>query len=142
VTRVLLTIAAGAVAAWVLGGCSGAKSGGTDEIGTVNVSRITANWPKFLNYQNQLTADASAIDRENAPDATKSRERADLQQRFLRFQDEVTNDVRTAAEQVAGDRHLKLVVTREFVGYGGVDITPDVEKILKITEAASPSPHP
>jgi hypothetical protein len=27
-------------------------------------------------------------------------------------------------------------VTREFVGYGGVDITPDVEKMLNITEAS------
>jgi hypothetical protein len=34
------------------------------------------------------------------------------------------------------------VVTREFVGYGGVDITPDVEKAMGITESASPSPSP
>jgi len=51
----------------------------------------------------------------------------------------VTSDVRAAAEQVANDRHFKLVVTREFTGYGGVDITSDVEKILKITEK-SPAP--
>ena len=31
-------------------------------------------------------------------------------------------------------------MTREFVGYGGVDITPDVEKKLNITEAATPKP--
>ena len=121
-----------------LAGC-GARSG-ADQIGTVSVSRITANWPKFLNYQNQLSADAASIDRSNASPGMKARERAELQQRFVKFQNEVTDDVRSAAEQVANQRHLKLVVTREFVGYGGVDITPDVEKILKITEVATPKP--
>ena len=34
----------------------------------------------------------------------------------------------------------KLVVTREGIGYGGVDITGDVEKSLNITEKATPTP--
>jgi Skp family chaperone for outer membrane proteins len=123
-------------------GCNGvgAGGGGAGDIGTVNVARITSNWPKFLNYQNQLTSDAQAIDRSTAPEPQKAKQRAQLQHRFERFQNEVTGDVRAAAEQVAAERHLKLVVTREFVGYGGVDITGDVEKILKITEAATPKP--
>jgi Skp family chaperone for outer membrane proteins len=119
-------------------GCTQQAASG--QIGTVNVSRITANWPKFLNYQNQLSADAQAIDRSNVSPRDKARQQAALQQRFTQFQDEVTNDVRTAAQQVASDKHLKLVVTREFVGYGGIDITPDVERILKITEVATPKP--
>ena len=45
-----------------------------------------------------------------------------------------------AARQVASDKHLTYVFTRQYVGYGGVDITPDVEKILDITEKASTSP--
>jgi len=128
-----------AAALLLLSGCN-AGNAATSQIGTVNVTRITSNWPKFLNYQNQLTADASAIDRSNASDSQKNRERAGLQERFIRFQKEVTDDVRSAAQQVANDKHLSLVVTREFVGYGGVDITGDVEKILKITEAATPKP--
>jgi hypothetical protein len=32
------------------------------------------------------------------------------------------------------------VFTQQYVGYGGVDITSDVEKILNITERASPAP--
>jgi len=31
------------------------------DIGLVDVSRLTANWPKFLNYQNQLNADVTAV---------------------------------------------------------------------------------
>ena len=122
----------------IAAGCT--QQSASNEIGTVNVTRITPNWPKFLNYQNQLSADAQAIDRSNASPRQKARQQAALQQRFTQFQNEVTNDVRNAAEQVASDKHLKLVVTREFVGYGGVDITPDVEKLLKITEAATPTP--
>jgi len=127
------------VALALLAGCN-AAGGSSSDVGTVNVSRITSNWPKFLNYQNQLSADASAIDRSSASDAEKGRERADLQVRFVRFQKEVTDDVRSAAEQVANQRHLKLVVTREFVGYGGVDITSDIEKILKIDDKSTPAP--
>ncbi len=137
-TAKAIRIACLGVAAAILAGCTGHSA--SDEVGTVNVTRITSNWPKFLNYQNQLSADAQAIARSPASARDKARQQAELQQRFVRFQDEVTNDVRTAAQQVASDRHLKLVLTREFVGYGGIDITPDVEKILKITEVATPKP--
>ena len=57
------------------------------------------------------------------------------------MQTEVTGDVRAATEQVAKAKNLKMVFTREFVGYGGVDITPDVEKVLNITETAG-TPKP
>ncbi|MBV8283461.1 MAG: hypothetical protein JO175_02365, partial [Candidatus Eremiobacteraeota bacterium] len=70
----------------------------------------------------------------------KARQMADVQRRFQTNQAELTQDVRTAATQVAGSRHLRLVMTAESIGYGGVDITPDVEKSLNITEKASPAP--
>jgi Skp family chaperone for outer membrane proteins len=110
------------------------------DIGLVDVPRITANWPKFLNYQNQLNADMQAIQRSNASNTTKQRQVQGLQLEFQANQTELTNDVRDAALRVAGDRHLSLVLTRQFVGYGGVDITPDVEKILNITETVTPAP--
>jgi len=73
-------------------------------------------------------------------DRDKARARAELQQRFTQAQTELSNDVSTAAKQVAADRHLTYVFTRQYVGYGGIDITPDVEKILKIEEKPSPTP--
>jgi len=51
----------------------------------------------------------------------------------------LTNNVRDAANQVASDKHLRFVFTRQFVGYGGVDITSDVEKILQVVEKATPA---
>ena len=116
--------------------CTGPKS----DIGLVDTTRLMQNWPKFQNYQNQLANDAQTIDRSSKNDRDKARARAELQQRFTQAQTELSNDVSTAAKQVAADKHLTYVFTRQYVGYGGIDITPDIEKILKIEEKPSPTP--
>jgi Skp family chaperone for outer membrane proteins len=121
----------------VLCACS---SGPSSNIGLIDAQRIQANWPKFLNYQNQLAMDAQTIEHSNKPEREKARERAQLQQRFEAAQTELTEDVQNAAQQVAQQKHLAYVLTQQYVGYGGVDITPDVEKLLQIVEKPSPSP--
>jgi Skp family chaperone for outer membrane proteins len=123
-----------AVALVALAGCAQQSS----PVATLDLNRIQANWPKFINYSNQLSADTAAINRSSDSPSRKEKELDALRQRFTDMQNEVTGDVRNAAEQVANEKHITLVVTRQYVGYGGVDITADVEKILKITEA-SPS---
>lgn len=128
-----------ALAASLLGMTACSKPPQSD-IGLVDVARLTSNWPKFLNYQNQLNADMAAIKNSNAPEGQKQREMQGLQYRFQTNQTELTNNVRDAANQVASNKHLRMVFTRQFVGYGGLDITPDVEKILQIVEKATPSP--
>ncbi len=117
--------------------CSNQTQG---NIGLVDVQRISQNWPKFQNYQNQLANDAQTIERSNRPARDKASARAQLQARFAQAQNELSADVTAAAKQVAADKHLTYVFTRQYVGYGGVDITTDVEKILKIEEKASPAP--
>jgi len=109
-------------------------------IGLIDEERLKSNWPKFLNYQNQLTYDAQSIERSRDPERRKQQERAALTQRYVQEQNELTSDVTDAARQVAADKHLTYVFTRQYVGYGGVDITPEVEKILQIVEKATPSP--
>jgi Skp family chaperone for outer membrane proteins len=115
----------------------GAQS--ADQVATVDVARISANWPKFINYQNQLTADADVLERAHMSEQERKRQSDILRKRYDEMQDEVTGDVRRAAEQIAIQRRFKLVTTRETLGYGGVDITADVEKFLKITEASPKS---
>jgi Skp family chaperone for outer membrane proteins len=132
-----LIIAALAASFLGLSACSKPPQG---DIGLVDVPRITANWPKFLNYQNQLNSDVQAIRLSSASNNEKQRQLASLQQRFQTNQTELTGNVRDAAQQVATAKNLKYVLTQQNVGYGGVDITPDVEKILNITEKATPSP--
>jgi Skp family chaperone for outer membrane proteins len=126
------------VAAAVLSGC-GLLPQQQSPIATVDIDRVSRNWPKFINYSNQLAADTQAIQRSSAPLRDKQRQLDELRRRYIAMQREVTNDVSSAAEQVATQRHFKLVVTRELVGYGGTDITPDVERILKITEVSPPA---
>jgi Skp family chaperone for outer membrane proteins len=119
---------------------TGCSSPPKSTIGLIDTQRITNNWPKFQNYQNQIAADEAAIQRSNATNAQKAQQVAQLQERFVSAQRELTDDVSSAAEHVAKDKGLTYVLTRQYVGYGGVDITSDIEKILKITEPASPKP--
>ena len=128
------------LATLLLAGLCACTNGTQSNIGLVDVQRISANWPKFQNYQNQLAADAQTIERSNRSARDKASARAALQARFAQAQSELSTDVSTAAKQVAADRHLTYVFTRQYVGYGGVDITPDVEKVLQIVEKPSPSP--
>jgi Skp family chaperone for outer membrane proteins len=127
----MLFVCAAALA--VLGGCATQSS---SSIATVDVERIQANWPKFINYSNQLSSDTAAIQRSSDSPRRKQEELDQLRRRYVSMQNDVTGDVRSAVEQVANEKHFQMVVTRQFVGYGGTDITADVEKILKITEAS------
>lgn len=124
------------LAALMVTGCAGSHS----DIGLLDVSRLTSNWPKFMNAANQLNADEAAIANSRGSTRDKQRRVIELQGRYAQLQDQLVGEVRTAAEKVAKSKNLKIVVTRENVGYGGTDITPDVEKELGFTEKASPSP--
>jgi Skp family chaperone for outer membrane proteins len=120
--------------------CACTNNGSQTNIGTVDVQRISQNWPKFQNYQNQLANDAQTIERSSRSARDKAQARAQLQQRFAQAQTELSHDVSDAATKVASDKHLTYVFTHQYVGYGGIDITTDVEKILKIEEKPSPTP--
>jgi Skp family chaperone for outer membrane proteins len=126
--------------ALLLAGLYGCSNAPQNSIGLVDVQRISSNWPKFQNYQNQLAADAQTIEKSGRSARDKATARAALQARFAQAQTELSTDVSTAAKQVAADRHLTFVLTRQYVGYGGVDITADVEKILKIDDKSTPAP--
>jgi Skp family chaperone for outer membrane proteins len=129
----------------VVAGCAlvlltGCATQPKSSVGLIDTARITSNWPKFQNYQNQIAADESAIQRANTSTAQKAQQIAQLQQRYVSAQRELTDDVSNAAQQVAKDKGLTYVLTRQYVGYGGIDITTDIEKILKIDETATPAP--
>ncbi len=137
--RIILSLpyfGAFAVALATLAGCASQTD---SSVATIDLTRIQNNWPKFINYSNQLASDTASINRSGASPREKEQQLDALRRRYVSMQNEVSGDVRDAAEKVATDRHIKLVVTRQFVGYGGIDITPDVEKILQITEASPKS---
>ncbi len=125
-----------ALAAALLAGCSG---GGTP-VGLIDVQRITANWPQYSNANSQMLADERAIQTGRGSNAQKQRQVAQMQAKYAAISQQLVGQIKDAAKKVAEQKNLKLVLTREFVGYGGVDITPDVEKAMGITESPSPAP--
>jgi Skp family chaperone for outer membrane proteins len=129
-TRILLFFAAAALA-----GCAPHSP-----IGLVDVQRIVTNWPEYQGYQNQLYADERSIASRRESAKNKQRAALLLQQKYAKVTDQLSAQIRDAAGKIASQRRLKLVLTREGIGYGGVDITSDVEKALNITEKATPKP--
>ena len=124
-----------ALAAALLAGCAN-----NSPIGLLDLSRIIANWPTYQNYQAQLQIDEQTIAQGKESTAQKLKEANALQAKYGKITDDLTKQIRDAATKIANDRGLKLVVTKQGVGYGGVDITADVEKALNITEKATPTP--
>jgi len=134
--RVFAAIALGVGALAVLTtGCSRTHS----KVAVVDVLTLEQNWPKFINYNNQLQANFAAIRDSKQSLASKQRAFAQFQEQERRWQEEVSGDVRGAATEIAKNRGYQLVVTRQGVAYGGDDITTDVEQSLKIP---IPSPSP
>ena len=125
----LLSIAA------LLAGCAGHSS-----IGLVDVQRIVTNWPEYQGYQNQMLGEERSISSRRESNARKQRDAFQLQSKYSKLTDQLSQQIRDAASKIATSRQLKLVLTREGIGYGGVDITGDVEKAFNITEKASPAP--
>lgn len=111
-------------------------------VGLLDVQRLTANWPQYNNVQNQLLSDERAIQTGGGSRQQKAKQAAQLQAKYSALSDQLVRQIKDAAAKVAQQKNMKLVVTREFIGYGGTDITPDVEKAMGITESASPSPSP
>jgi len=126
-----------ALAALTLTAC-----GQSSPVGLLDVQRLTANWPQYINVQNQLLADQRAIETGKASQGEKRKEAQQLQAKYSALSEQLVKQIKDAAAKVAQQKNLKLVVTHEFIGYGGTDITPDVEKQMGITESASPSPSP
>jgi Skp family chaperone for outer membrane proteins len=128
--------AALACAAVTLSGCAHARS----SVAVVDVTAIEQRWPKFINYYRQIQANYTAINESKISPADKQREFAQWQQQSARWQQEVSDDVRNAAKQIADQKNYKMVITRQGVPFGGDDITADVERSLKIDASASPVP--
>lgn len=124
------------LAAAIVAGCANASP-----IGLVDVNRIVSNWTVYQSFQQQLLQDENSIQASRASAAVKQREAVALQKKFAGITNELTQQIRNAATKVAQQKNLTLVVTKEGVGYGGVDITKDVEKAMNITDKSTPAPN-
>lgn len=118
-----------------LAGCAGHSS-----IGLVDVQRIVSNWPEYQGYQSQLLTEERSISSRRESAARRQSDALGLERKYAKVTDQLSAQIRDAAGKIASRSQLKLVLTREGIGYGGVDITGDVEKALNITEKATPTP--
>jgi outer membrane biogenesis lipoprotein LolB len=138
-TRFLrLALVAACAGAALLTGCARTHS----SVAVVDILALEQRWPKFINYYRQLQANYVAINESKISPQAKRQALLQWQQQSRRWQDEVTNDVRNAVQQIAQAKHYQLVLTHQGVVYGGDDITLDVEKALKIDVSASPAAAP
>jgi Skp family chaperone for outer membrane proteins len=119
----------------ILAGCAAQSP-----IGLVDVQRIVSNWPEYQGYQNQLASEERSLQARRESTARRQNDALSLQRKYSKITDQLSQQIRDAAGKIASQRRLKLVLTREGIGYGGVDITSDVEKSLNITEKATPTP--
>jgi outer membrane protein len=129
----IIALALALVAASGAAGCAHRQSA----IAIVSVTTVERNWPKFVNYDNQLRANQQAIMQSKTSKADKDRAMAQFAQQARRWQDEVSAELKGAVETIAREKNYQMVFTREGVAYGGDDITTDVMKALNITP---PSP--
>jgi Skp family chaperone for outer membrane proteins len=113
---------------------------GHGSIGLVDVQRIVSNWPEYQGYQTQLMTEERSISSRRESAARRVGDAAALERKYAKVTDQLSAQIRDAAGKIASQNQLKLVLTREGIGYGGVDITSDVEKALNITEKATPTP--
>jgi Skp family chaperone for outer membrane proteins len=109
-------------------------------IGLVDVQRIVGNWPEYQGYQTQLLTEERSIASRRESARRRQNDALALERKYAKVTDQLSAQIRDAAGKIASQSQLKLVLTREGVGYGGVDITSDVEKALNITEKATPTP--
>jgi Skp family chaperone for outer membrane proteins len=128
--RLLLIVATALIA-----GCANSSP-----VGLVDVNRIVGNWAVYQQFQQQLQLEEQTIAQSKASTAEKQSEALALQKKYANITDELTKQIRDAANKVAQQKNLKLVVTKQGIGYGGIDITGDVEKAMNITDKASPAP--
>jgi Skp family chaperone for outer membrane proteins len=119
----------------ILAGCAAHSS-----IGLVDVQRIVSNWPEYQTDQNQLLVEERSVASRRESASRRQRDTLALERKYAKITDQLSAQIRDAAGKIASQSQLKLVLTREGIGYGGVDITGDVEKALNITEKATPTP--
>ena len=113
-----------------------------DVIGTISTQKIMFQHPKFEQVQKQLKdisgkmqKDAqSAIDQEK-DDKKKAQiyqqKRQELAQQEQKLMQPLFQDINIAIRTVANQKKLTVVVDKEAVFYGGIDITDEVIAELK-----------
>ena len=109
-------------------------------VGVVNYQMVVVSHPDLANVKTAMQAEVETVRKEfeekaqSMPDQEKQRYYAQLQERLGQKERElmapVLDKVTAAIIKVADAKGLTIVVDKQTVIYGGVDITDDVVKSL------------
>ncbi len=109
-------------------------------VGVVNYQMVVVSHPDLANVKTAMQAEVETVRKEfeekaqSMPDQEKQRYYAQLQERLGQKERElmapVLDKVTAAIKKVADAKGLTIVVDKQTVIYGGVDITDDVVKSL------------
>lgn len=115
----------------VLSGC-----GSEDKVGYVDMSRVQKEAPAVQQYQQKIEEKSKSLDAElqqaqqsmSAEDFQKKQQQA-LQERQIfaaSMQRQFMTDIQSKLGDIAKDKNVSIIVYKEVVPNGGVDVTDDL----------------
>ena len=116
------------------------SNGGSSTVGVIDTSRMMSQdnpiyvnaAQEFMSYQSQLQKDAQAKIDAAPDDASKQKIAEEMRENLAKKDQEIAKSVQAmeAAKAVGDAKGLSVVMTKDSVLYGGVDITDQVLKKL------------
>jgi len=119
-------------AAALLGGCAGNKG----SVGVLDVNKVMSESPKVKNFQEQLNAkgkelsDALEKEKPNLSNEEFQKRQEAAYSEFLKlkqdFESQIDAAIQQALDQVAKEKGLGVILYKNGVAQGGIDITDAV----------------
>ena len=129
VTLALLAVFGATV---LLGGCSSAPAG----VGVVDINKVMSDSPKIKQFQDQLNIKGKELSGQLEKDKDsitpeefqKRQEKAygDFMAAKQKLEEQIDASVKQTLDQIAKDKKLGIVLYKNGVAQGGLDVTPDV----------------
>ena len=123
---------------FLIGGCAGT---GNNAIGILNVEKVMTDSAKVRQLQDQLNnrgkelSDQLEKDKPNISAEEYQKRQETAYGEFLRtkqdLESQIDNAIKQALEQVAKEKNLGVVLYKNGVAQGGIDITDDVLKKMQ-----------
>lgn len=115
----------------MLAGC-----GGKDNVGVVDMSRVQKEAPLVQQYKQKTEDKQKSIEKE-LQDAQQSMSAADFQKKQQQAQQELNifgasmqrqfmSDIQSKLGDIAKDKNVGIIVVKEAVPSGGIDVTDDL----------------
>lgn len=120
---------------------AGTAAAAPGNVGVIDTAKIMAESPKVKAWQEQLDRKAVELSRQlEAEKPNLSKEQFEKKQEaaygvFLQLKKDlevqIDASIKQALEQVAKEKNLVVIIYKNSVAYGGLDVTPDVLAKMK-----------